>query len=335
MKTRILPLLLMAGLLAPAAAQAPAPGRSLKQIATIDLPGPPGKRFDYLMVVPEEGWLLANHLAAGLLYVIDLKTNKLIKAIADVPGAEGVEYVPSLKKAYTADWYENKVAVIDMKTMQVVKKIATEAKPDGMAYVSTYHKLFVSDERGKAEAIIDVDRDEVITTLHFESATGMPQWDSVGKTVWVNLQDQNTIIEIDQATNKVNGRWPVGQCKGNHGMALDTQNRRAFLVCESNDLMTVFDMEAHKTVAALAMPKGADVIKFDPGLKRIYVACSSGVIAVYHQDDADHYSKVEDFPVQPKVHSLAVDTRTHRLYAPEEQANGKPMARMVVYEAVK
>jgi len=40
-------------------------------------------------------------------------------------------------------------------------------------------------------------------------------------------------------------------------------------------------------------------------------------------DDPDHYRKLEDFPVQKKVHSLAVDLETHRVYAPEQEADGK------------
>jgi len=82
------------------------------------------------------------------------------------------------------------------------------------------------------------------------------------------------------------------------------------------------------------MPSGPDVIKFDAGLGRIYVACYSGAIAVFHEDDADHYHKLEDFRVQHAVHSLAVDPKTHRVYTPEQEEAGKPVARMVVYEAV-
>jgi len=76
------------------------------------------------------------------------------------------------------------------------------------------------------------------------------------------------------------------------------------------------------------------VVKFDPGLWRIYVACSSGFISVFQEQDADHYRKLEDFPVQKMVHSLAVDSTTHRVYAPEQQENGQPVARMIVYEAI-
>lgn len=269
-----------------------------------------------------------------LLYVIDLRTNNLVKAIPDVPGVEGVEYVPELKKVYTSNWHENKIGVIDLKTMRVIKKIPTESKPDGSAYAPPFHKLYVSDERGKAEAIIDVNKDEVIKALHFDSETGMPQYDPVARKVYVNLQDQNIFAVIDPATDEVVGRYPVGRCEGNHGMALDPEHHRAFLSCEGNKLMTVFDLDQHKPIAFLPLANGPDVIKYDPGLGRIYAACSCGAISVFQQDDSTHYRKLEDFPVQRKVHSLTVDPQTHRIYAPEEEEDGKPVSRMIVYEAV-
>jgi hypothetical protein len=116
-------------------------------------------------------------------------------------------------------------------------------------------------------------------------------------------------------------------------MALDPEHHRAFLSCEGNDVLTVFNLDTHQAIAHLPMAKGADVVQFDPGLGRVYVACSSGAISVFQEDDPDHFRKLEDFPVEPKVHSLAVDVQTHRVYAPEEQAHGRPVARMVVFDA--
>jgi len=55
---------------------------------------------------------------------------------------------------------------------------------------------------------------------------------------------------------------------------------------------------------------------------------------IYGIDETGQARKLEDFPVQKRVHSLAVDPRTHRVYAPERQHDGVPVARMVVYEAV-
>ncbi len=309
-------------------------GQTLKEVTKFDLPGPGGKRFDYLTIDPDDHCLISAHLAADQTYVIDLATSKVVATIADTPGAEGVEYVSELKKFYTSNAHDNTIGVVDLQQMKVVKKLKTEAKPDGSAYAAPFHKLYVSDERGKAEAVVDVTKDEIVKTLHFESETGMPQYDSVARKVYVNLQDQDIFAVIDPATDTVVGRYPVGKCKGNHGMALDPEHHRSFLSCEGNELMTVLDLDKKSAIAFLPLPGGPDVIKFDPGLRRTYVACYSGAIAVFHQDDADHYRKVEDFRVQHAVHTVAVDLKTHRLYTPEQEEDGKPVARMVLYDAV-
>jgi len=311
-----------------------ASAQTLKQIGKFDLPGPAGKRFDYLTIDYDDHYLLSAHLSAEQTYVIDLRTNKVIATVGDTPGVEGVEYVPELKKFYTSNAHDNTIGVVDLKEMKVVKKLKTESKPDGSAYAAPFHKLYVSDERGKAEAVVDVRKDQITNTLHFDSETGMPQYDPVAQLVYVNLQDQNTLAVIDPKSDGVVARYPVGRCKGNHGMALDPEHHRAFLSCEENNLMTVFDLDKHAPIAFLPMADGADVIKFDPGLRRIYVACYSGALSVFSEDDPDHYRKLEDFRVQHAVHSVAVDVETHRIYTPEQEEDGKPVAKMVVYEAI-
>jgi hypothetical protein len=309
-------------------------GQTLKKIATIDLPGPNGQRFDYLTMDDEDGYLLSAHLGPGILYVIDVRTNKLIKAIPGVPGITGLEYVPGLRKVYTFDWGEEKIGVVDLHKMSVIKRLPTAAKPNGSTYAAPYRKVYVSDTLGKAEAVVDVDKDEIIKTLRFNSETGMPQYDSIARKVYVNLRSTNQVAEIDPTTDRIVGQYPVAGCQFNHGMAIDSERHRAFLLCGKSRTMTVFALDSHHAIAHLPLPSGADVVKFDPGLRRIYAACSSGVIAVYKEDDAQHFRKIEDFPVQKAVHSLAVDASSHRVYAPEQEENGHPAARMVVYEAV-
>jgi hypothetical protein len=105
-------------------------GQTLKQVAKFDLPGPGGKRFDYLTIDEDDHYLLSAHLAAGQTYVIDLGTNKVVATITDTPGVEGVEYVPELKKFYTSNAHDNTIGVVDLKQMKVVKKLKTEAKPE-------------------------------------------------------------------------------------------------------------------------------------------------------------------------------------------------------------
>src|SRR5689334_3810156 len=268
-----------------------AEGQTLRRVAAIDLPGPGGKRFDYLAIDPDDDYLISAHLAADQTYVIDLRTNKVVATVTDTPGAEGVEYVSELKKFYTSNAHDNTIGVVDLKQMKVIKKLKTEAKPDGSAYAALFHKLYVSDERGKAEAIVDVTKDEIVKTLHFDSETGMPQYDPVARKVYVNLQDQNVFAVIDPATDTVVGRYSVGRSKRNHGMTLHPKHHRSFLPRQGNKLMTVLDLDKHEPIAFLPMADGPDVTKFDPGLDRIYAACYSGAISVFHEDDPNHYTK--------------------------------------------
>src|SRR5689334_24643426 len=92
-------------------------GPTLKKIAEFDLPGPPGKRFDYLTIDADDHYLISAHLAAGQTYVIDLGANKVVATIADTPGVEGVEYVPDLHKFYTSNAYDSTIGVVDLKQM--------------------------------------------------------------------------------------------------------------------------------------------------------------------------------------------------------------------------
>ena len=115
---------------------------TLKKITAFDLPGPVGKRFDYLTIDEDDHYLISAHLAADQTYVIDLRTNRVVAAVSNTPGAEGVEYVAELKKFYTSNAHDNTIGVVDLKQMKVIKKLKTESKPDGSTYAAPFHKLF-------------------------------------------------------------------------------------------------------------------------------------------------------------------------------------------------
>ena len=52
-------------------------------------------------------------------------------------------------------------------------------------YISSY---------GDEETIIDVQKDVVVKTLHFSEGTATPQYDAVGRTVYVNLHGENGAV---------------------------------------------------------------------------------------------------------------------------------------------
>jgi len=309
-------------------------GQTLRKIGFIDVPGPKGQRFDYLTMDPEDHYLLSAHLGPGILYVVDVRTNSVVRAIPGVPGITGVEYIPGLRQIYTSDWGEEKIGIVDLKLMRVVKRLPTAAKPNGSTYATEFRKVYISNTNGKAMTVVNVDTAEVVKTLEFGSETGMPQYDSVAHKVYVNLRSTDEVAVIDPKNDSIVERYKVPGCQYNHGMAVDSEHHRAFLLCGGNRTLTVLALDSHAALAHFPLPQGADVVKYDPGLGRAYAACASGFISVIQEDDAMRFRKLEDFPVQKLVHSLAVDTDTHRVYAPEQQEDGLPVARIMIYEAV-
>ena len=293
-------------------------GSPLRTIAQVELPGPKGKRFDYLTVDPDDHFVIVAHMHADQTYFVDTRTNQVAATITDTPGVEGVEYVPDERKVYTSNSGDDTIGVIDIAQRKVIKKLKTESKPDGSTYAALFHKLYVSDERGKAVAIVDVRTDTIVNTLHFPSETGMPQYDPIAKLVYVNLQDIDRFAVIDPQDDRVLAQYPVAGCRGNHGMALAPEQRRAFLVCEENNLLAVFDLEKHTVVQTFPLPEGGDVVKVDAGRGRIFVACYSGAIAIFQSHGSGQYKKISDAPVEKRVHSLEVDPQTGYLYVPEE-----------------
>src|SRR5881275_1192944 len=193
------------------------PGQTLKQIATIDLPGPKGQRFDYLTTDDEDQFLLSAHLGPGILYVIDMKTNKVVKAIPGVPGITGLEFVPETRKVYTSDWGEEKIGIVDLHSMTVVKRLATAAKPNGSTYAAPFHKVYVSDTLGKAVAIVgsgalsEIDDEgnkagEIKLDAHPESF----QLEKDGPRIYVNLPKSRKIAVLDREKHTIIATWPIG-----------------------------------------------------------------------------------------------------------------------------
>lgn len=117
-------------------------------------------------------------------------------------------------------------------------------------------------------------------------------------------------------------------------MALDIEHHRAVLACQGNDRLAVFDLDAHKAIALMPLARGSDVVQFDPGLLRVYVACSSGAISVFQEDDADHFRKMADVPVQRRVHSLAWIPGRIAFTPPNRKRMGKGVARMLIFDVV-
>jgi len=74
-----------------------------------------------------------------------------------------------------------------------------------------------------------------------------------------------------------------------------------------------------------------DVLACVSGLRRLYVAAESGIVAAFSVSDSG-LQKLGQVYLAPNAHSIAVDSQTHRVYVPLENIDGRPVLR--VYEPI-
>jgi DNA-binding beta-propeller fold protein YncE len=298
----------------------------LKPVADVPLPGGTG-RFDYQSFDPASGRLYIAQMGPGRLVVFDTRTNRLVTSLPGFPRVTGVLAVPSLGRVYASVAGRHELAVIDASTLQVRARLGRLKFPDGISYAAEAGKVFVSDESGELDLVIDAAGDSSRGVVPLGGEAGNTQYDSVGKRILVAVQTRNQLVAIDPATQRVTGRYDLPGADHPHGLYLDAPHRLAFVACEGNARLLVVDLTTMRVTASHRVGDDPDVLAFDPGLARLYVASESGVVSVFQQTDR-RLDLIGEYRA-PAAHSVAVDPGSHRVYLPLANVGGRPVLRIL------
>lgn len=196
-----------------------------------------------------------------------------------------------------------------------------------MAYAPQAHKLYVSDETGATETVIDVRSNQRVATIPLKGEVGNTQYDAGSMHIFVNDQSYDQLIEINPETDQVIARNELPGCSGSHGLLIEPRRRLAFIACEDNDKLLVFDLQTRKVTSNFAVGKGPDVLAYDAALGLLYVAGEAGIDSIFRLD-AGGLVKLADQRVGPDAHVVAVDPETHRGYFPIDSIEGRPVLRL-------
>jgi DNA-binding beta-propeller fold protein YncE len=97
---------------------------------------------------------------------------------------------------------------------------------------------------------------------------------------------------------------------------------------EGEGQFVVLDLSTSKIVYNSKVGGGPDVLAFDPGLHRLYVSSESGVVSVF-SIEKNNIKKIFEGFVAKHAHSISADLKTHLVYLPLENENGKPVLRIM------
>lgn len=298
----------------------------LRTVADLPLPGP-AVRFDYQSLDVSDGRLYIAHMNADQLVVIDTKKREVVANLDGFHRVHGVLAVPELGRIFASVTGDHQVAVVDRASLKTLVQVGEIKYPDGLAYAPTAQRLFVSDEHGNADAVIDTTNNTLVTTIPLGGGAGNTVYDKKADRIYVAVHGKNELVTIDPLRAKITARTPLTWLDDPHGIALDVENGLAFVAGEGNHKLVVVDLKNMQIGPPLPVGRDPDVLAFDDGTKRLYVAAESGQVKVFHE--ANRTLEPEGELHLPHGHTVAVDPKTHLVYFPLEDVDGKPVLRIM------
>lgn len=294
-----------------------------------DVPLPGGStRLDYQVIDPAAKRLYVTHLGDGTVHVLDLAGPSVLATIDGVSSVHGIALAPDLQRVLASASGTDEAVIIDSTSLRVIGRVPTGHTPDGIAYDPANGKAYVSNEHDHVETVVDVAAGTAAGSIDIGGEAGNTIFDPVSGNIMINVQTTNELITVNPATNQIISRISVTGCDSNHGLYIDGASRMAFVACEGNAKLLAVDLDSQQTTARFDVGDGPDVLAYDNGLHRLYVASESGVVSVFELQGKTLH-ELANARLADGAHTVAVDQATHQVYFPLENVNGKPVLRVM------
>lgn len=268
--------------------------------------------YDYVSLDKANNRLYAAH--GTMVNVVDINTDKQVGVIEGMKGVHGIAIVNKANRGFISDGRANAVVAFDLKTLKIVATIPVEGKgPDGIIYDPYSNRVLCINGDSNNASVIDPETLKQVGTVDLGGGPEFAVSDGKG-LVYNNLEDKNSVNVIDTKTMKVIKNYSLAPAGGPTGIALDEKNQRIFSVCRANKGMSVLDAKTGKVIATLPIGAGVDAVAYDPETKLIFCSNGDATTTIIKQESADKYSVVQTLQTQTRAKTLALDTKTHKIY---------------------
>ncbi len=265
--------------------------------------------WDYLLADPSTHRLYVTH--GPRVDVLDTSTGKVIGNITGLKGTHGVALDPAGKLGYISDGAANSVVVFDRSNLQSVAVIPTGTNPDGIAFEPVTKTVWAFNGRSKDVSVIDTQQRKVIATIPLPGKPEFPQADGKG-TVFVNIEDKNSIVRLDAKTKAITATWPLAGCESPSGMAIDLEGRRLFSVCDGKK-MAVTDANSGKVIATPTIGDSPDAAGYDAAHKLAFSSNGDGTLTIIDASNSS-FKVLQNLKTQRGARTMAFDSATGRVY---------------------
>ena len=88
--------------------------------------------------------------------------------------------------------------------------------------------------------------------------------------------------------------------------------------------MVVVNADSGQVIAALEIGNKPDAAGYDPESKLAFSSNGEGTLTVVKQESPDKYAVLETIPTEKSARTMALDTKTHKIYLSAAEAGATP-----------
>jgi len=180
-----------------------------------------------------------------------------------------------------------------------------------MAFEPKTNTLWVFNGGSKSASVIDVAKRAVIATVSLPGKPEFPAVDGTG-TIYVNIEDKNTILRIDAKSRAITATWPLAGCESPSGLAIDPAAGRLFSVCDGKR-MAITDTHTGKPLATPRIGEGPDATVFDSARKLVFSSNEDGTLSVIATAKPG-FPVIQSLPTLKGARTMALDLVTRKIY---------------------
>jgi DNA-binding beta-propeller fold protein YncE len=277
-----------------------------------------GGGWDYIAVNDHK--LYVSH--STQVNILDASTGDSLGYIPGTTGVHGIAFIPALGKGYVSCGRLNSITVFDLKTNAILKQIPVGENPDAIMYEPFSKTIITCNGRSNNLSVVDPDKESVVTTVALSGKPETAVSDQAGK-VFVNIEDKNSISEVDITSGKVLNTWTLAPAEGPTGLAIDLKTKKLFAGCDKQ--LLVVDYTNGDVINRLPIGDGCDGVAFDETYKYVFASCGAGMLSVAEEDARGRCKIIDNIKTKKSARTIINDPTTHDVFLPAAEF-GKEVA---------
>ena len=289
-------------------AAVPAPGPGYHIIKTYTLGGDVG--WDYLAYDSVGHRLFISR--QNRVMVVDPATGRQLGEIPGFDRSHGIAFDYKTGHGFATSGGDSSVIMFDLRTLRVLGRTTAAPDADAILFDPATGRVFTFNGDSKSSSVIDGRSGKKIGTVDLGAGPEFGVSDGAGK-VYVNLEEDGEVAEIDAKTLKVTRKWPLGSCKGATGLAIDRAHHILFSGCRTK-VMAISNATEGKLITTLPIGAGVDATRYDAGTGDAFASTGDGTLTVIHEDSPDKFSVVETDTTMRGARTMEIDEQNHRVF---------------------